>query len=193
MKLLNFNSWQEFSFDDIFEIRSGFFSKKPEHTSKGNIRFLGASDKNNGVTEYYSLEDIKNTPKSANATNSPLSEKLFPPNALCVTNNGSVGFAYYQDEEFTCSQDVSVLYLKKGNFNKYTGLFIATVIKKDRYRWSYGRKWKLERMCNSKLMLPTTDNGDLDLEFMEDYIKSLHHKLLTTNNTKSDLNFKHGN
>ena len=184
---LDFSNWEEFLFDEIFDIKKGFYNKKPEHFEEGYIRFLGATDKNNGITEYYSLDEIKNTPKSSNSKkNAPLTQKLFPPHALCVTNNGSVGFAYYQDEEFTCSHDVNPLYIKDGQFNKFTALFVATVIKQDRYRWAYGRKWRPIRMVKSKLKLPSK-NGKPDWEFMENYIKSLNIKSLTTNNNQSNL------
>ncbi|CEP85343.1 restriction endonuclease subunit S [Paraclostridium sordellii] len=179
---LNFSKWKEFTYEDIFEIKKGFYNKKPEHTVNGNIPFLGATEKNNGVTEYYSLEDIENASKTGNEKNSPLSEKIFPPHALCVTNNGSVGFAYYQAEEFTCSHDVNPLYILDGEFNEFTALFVASVIEKDRYRWAYGRKWRPERMLKSQILLPATSEGTPDWEYMEAYIKKLHYKHITTKN-----------
>lgn len=185
--MINIDTWKEFTFNEIFVIEKGFYNKKPEHFEEGNIRFLGAVDKNNGVTEYYSLDEIKNTPKSSDSKkNAPLTEKIFPANALCVTNNGSVGFAYYQDEEFSCSHDVNPLYIKDGEFNKFTALFVATVIEKDRYRWAYGRKWRPERMMFSKILLPSTDDGNPDWEFMENYIKKLYAEMLSDINNRID-------
>ena len=177
---IDFSRWKEFNYVDIFEIRKGFYNKKPEHTSIGRIPFLGATEKNNGVTEYYSLEDIENGSKTGDNNNAPLDEKIFPPNALCVTNNGSVGFAFFQKEQFTCSHDVNPLYLKNGEFNEYTALFVATVIKHDRYRWAYGRKWRPERMVKSKILLPATEDGTPDWFYMESYIKSLRCKHIQT-------------
>lgn len=181
---VDFNTWMEYEFSDVFEIRKGFYNKKPEHTTDGKIPFLGATEKNNGVTEYYSLEDIRNGSKTGDDNNAPIEDKLFPPNALCVTNNGSVGFAFYQKEVFTCSHDVNPLYVKDGEFNEYTALFVATVIKQDRYRWAYGRKWRPERMVNSKILLPADLNGKPDWLYMERYIKSLHHKHISTANSR---------
>ena len=183
---IDFSSWEEFVFDELFEIRKGFYNKKPEHIDEGYIPFLGATAKNNGITEYYTLDEIKNSTKTGTGINADLSEKLFPPNALCITNNGSVGNAYFQEKEFTCSHDVNPLYRLDGEFNRYTALFVATVIQQDKYRWAYGRKWRPERMKKSKLKLPAI-NGKPDWEFMEKYIKSLHHKELTTKNQKSKL------
>lgn len=179
---IDFSEWKEFEFPEIFEIRKGFYNKKPEHTIEGRIPFLGATEKNNGVTEYYSIEDIMNASKTGDDNNSPLEDKIFPPHALCVTNNGSVGFAFYQKDEFTCSHDVNPLYIKDGQFNEYTALFVASVIKQDRYRWAYGRKWRPERMVKSRLFLPATKEGTPDWAYMESYIKKLRYKHLSTKN-----------
>jgi len=170
---LNTNHWIEFNYTDIFVIKKGFYNKKPEESGDGTIPFLGATANKNGVTSYYTFDEIKDASKTGDEPNANIEEKIFPPHAVCVTNNGSVGFAYYQHEEFTCSHDVNPLYRKDGQFNKYTGLFIATVIMHDRYRWDYGRKWRPERMVKSKIKLPATTDGKPDWQFMEDYIKSL--------------------
>ena len=179
---IDISAWKEFAFSDIFEIRKGFYNKKPEQLDKGGIPFLGATDSNNGVTGWYTLDEIKTSTKTGAEPNSPLTSKLFPGNAVCVTNDGSVGHAYYQPKQFTCSHSVNPLYRKDGEFNVYTGLFIASVIMHDKYRWQYGRKWRPARMINSKMRLPATASGDPDWQFMEDFIKSLNHKPLSTSN-----------
>lgn len=170
---LDTSSWKEFKYTKIFDIRKGFYNKKPEHNIDGTIPFLGATEKNNGVTEYYSIEDIESASKTGDENNASLSDKIFPPNSVCVTNNGSVGFAFFQDKAFTCSHDVNPLYLLDGEFNVYTGLFVAAVIMKDRYRWDYGRKWRPARMVKSVILLPQNSKGIPDWDYMEQYIKSL--------------------
>lgn len=194
---LDMEKWELFDFNKIFLIKKGFYNKKPEASGLGTIPFLGATDSNNGVTGYYTLEEIEASSKTGELPNEPLDRKLFAKNAVCVTNNGSVGYAYYQNSQFTCSHDVNPLYRKDGDFNEYTGLFIAAVIMYDRYRWGYGRKWRPERMEKSQLKLPIVrdENGNPiidskktysskgyipDWEWMETYIKTLHHKPLTT-------------
>jgi len=170
---LNTHLWKEFEYPSIFDIRKGFYNKKPGHDIDGGIPFLGATGRNNGVTEYYSIEDIESASRNGDENNSPLSDKLFPPNSVCVTNNGSVGFAFFQDKEFTCSHDVNPLYLLDREFDVYTALFVATVIMKDRYRWDFGRKWRPARMEKSVISLPQNERGLPDWDFMETYIKSL--------------------
>lgn len=201
---LNTQQWQWFEFDRIFDMKKGFYNKKPEPSANGTIPFIGATDKNNGITGYYTLDDIKSSSKTGKGKNESLSKKLFPANAVCVTNNGSVGFAYYQATQFTCSHDVNPLYKKNGEFNPYTGLFIASVIMKDRYRWGYGRKWRPARMIHSKIKLPIllsksgepyidmehkySDLGYVpDWEYMESYIKSLNFAIPKTKNTGAGL------
>lgn len=184
---IDFTNWIEFKFSDIFIIRKGFYNKKPDSTMKGNIPFLGATDKNNGVTDYYSIIDIENASRTGDANNSPIENKIFPPHALCITNNGSVGFAYYQKEEFTCSHDVNPLYIIDSEFNEYTALFVASIIHKDRYKWAFGRKWRPERMINSVILLPATSNKKPDWLYMENYIKTLKYKHLSTNIIKKNI------
>lgn len=172
-QLLRDREWKYFKYSDIFDIKNGFYNKKPVRTEEGDVPFLGATEKNNGVSEYFSINDIQDSSKTGNGNNATLEEKIFPGKSVCVTNNGSVGFAYYQNEPFTCSHDVNPLYIKNGDFNVYTGIFIATMIMKDRYRWQYGRKWRPIRMKTSQLYLPMAKDGSPDWEFMEKYISSL--------------------
>lgn len=167
------SAWRTFTYPEVFDIRKGFYNKKPDHTEHGDIPFLGAVDGNNGVTERYTYDEIVSATKTGDKPNNPIEQKLFPPNAICVTNNGSVGYAYFQPTRFTCSHDVNPLYRKDGEFNALTGLFVATVIMHDRYRWEYGRKWRPIRMEHSTIKLPTTADGKPNWQFMEDYIKSL--------------------
>ena len=40
--------WKLFDFVKIFDIKKGFYNKKPESSGVGTIPFLGATDSNNG-------------------------------------------------------------------------------------------------------------------------------------------------
>lgn len=175
--MINNKDWKTFVYDEIFDIKNGFYNKKPESNEEGEIPFLGATDSNNGITSYHTMQDIIDASKTGDDNNAPIEEKIFPAHSVCVTNNGSVGYAYYQSKEFTCSHDVNPLYRKDGiPFNHRTGLFVATVIMKDRYRWQYGRKWRPTRMIKSTIDLPADQDGNPDWEFMENYIKEIENK-----------------
>ena len=164
------SSWKWFRYDQIFDIKHGFYNKKPEDNPSGDIPFIGATDSNNGVTSHSDLETIAITTKTGDGSNAPLEDKIFA-NCLAVTNNGSVGYAYYQAKPFTCTHDVNPLYLKGCKINPYIALFLCTLIEKERFRWAYGRKWRPIRMPSSKIKLPVTAEGTPDWNYMETFIK----------------------
>lgn len=164
------SSWKWFRYDEIFDIKHGFYNKKPEDNPEGDIPFIGATDSNNGVTSHSDLETIAVTTKTGDGNNSPMEEKIFE-NCIAVTNNGSVGYAYFQAKPFTCTHDVNPLYLKGHEINPYIALFLCTLIEKERFRWAYGRKWRPIRMPSSKIKLPVTKEGTPDWKYMEDFVK----------------------
>jgi type I restriction enzyme M protein len=173
---LNITTWRTFKYggdDGIFSILNGYYNKKPEHTENGDIPFIGATEYNNGVTETYTLSDIEDNNKDERSNEHSLDKKLFKANCITVSNNGSVGSAFYQINDFTCSHDVNVLLLKNRKWNSYIGMFIATIIELEKFRWTFGRKWRPARMPESEINLPVTKHGEPDWEFMETYIKSL--------------------
>ena len=199
---LNVQDWKEFRLNKVFTLKGGFFNKKPEHSEVGTIPFLASTENNNGVTEYYSLNDIISWDKVGEPDNT-LENKLFSANCIAVTVNGSVCNAFYQKTQFTCSHDITQLCLKHHTMNEYIGQFLCVVIMMDKYRWNYGRKpHDVKKFGMSIIKLPIKYNEDNipiidekrtysdegyipDWQFMEDYIKSLHHKPITTK-VKSD-------
>lgn len=172
---LNTTKWLFFKYDDIFEIENGYYNKKPPIDKNGVIPFIGASEFDNGITSYHSIDDIKKYAKDGSEDSTEnISNKIFHGNCISVANNGnSVASAFYQDKEFSCTHDINVLRLKNASLNKYIALFLCTLIKKEKYRWSYGRKWRPKRMPDSEIKLPVDKNGNPDIIFMENYIKSL--------------------
>ncbi|MGL4208737.1 MAG: restriction endonuclease subunit S, partial [Candidatus Adiutrix sp.] len=115
----------------------------------------GAISENNGVRQFIDVEPI------------------FSNNCITVNYNGSVGEAFYQYEPFWASDDVNILYADGWELNKYIAMFIITVIKANRYKFSYGRKWTLEKMKESIVRLPKMLNGSPDWVCMEKFISSL--------------------
>jgi hypothetical protein len=148
------NKWKEFTLGGLFDFRKGKRLRK-EDMSPGKTNYIGAISLNNGVRQSIDVEPI------------------FKPNCITVNYNGSVGEAFYQSEPFWATDDVNVLYANGWTLNKYIALFVATVIKADRYKFSYGRKWTMEKMKQSVIKLPATAKGKPDWGFMERYVKSL--------------------
>lgn len=184
---LDTTNWKEFQLTEVFILKGGFYNKKPEHSIDGRVPFLASTESNNGVTEYYSLQDIQMWDKVGNIDNT-LDKKIYKGNCITVTVNGSVCNAFYQSSDFTCSHDITALYPINHELTVAQALFICTVIMKEKYRWSYGRKpHDVRKFGRSIIKLPVTQEGIVDWEFMEQYIKSLNHKPLTTANSGSGL------
>lgn len=165
--------WGEFLFKDIFIIKNGFYNKKPNSSNKGTIPFIGATANNNGVTEFYTYEEIESSSKIGYGKNEPIEQKLFNGNCIVVTNNGSVGYAYYQKHKFSCSHDVNPLYLKNYELTENLAKFLIATIEKQRVCFEYARKWRPMRMKKSKILLPITTQNTPHYAFMEQYIKQL--------------------
>lgn len=149
--------WKEFTYEELFEIKKGIRLTKSDMVL-GETPFIGSTDSNNGLTALIGQNPIHKG------------------NVLTLNYNGSVGECFYQPKDFWASDDVNVLYPKQSKFsrfNVYIALFFIPLIKVEQYRFNYGRKWHTERMKISKLVAPVKDDGLLDLDFMENYIKSL--------------------
>lgn len=72
---LDTSTWKTFGYTEVFKVCKGFYNKKPEPSGEGTIPFLSATSENNGVTEYYTLEEIANATRTGNGSNDPLSRK----------------------------------------------------------------------------------------------------------------------
>ena len=148
------SDWSEFRYDALFEIERGLGPRKSSLSKIGSTPFVTSTDRNNGLTGY-----TTETPRHSG-------------NVITVNRNGSVAEAFYQAEPFSSTEDVHV-FNPKFPLNEYVAMFLISLIRMEKYRFNYGRKWGLERMNESIIRLPVTLKGDPDWTFMENYIKSL--------------------
>lgn len=149
---LDASGWRPFLLQDLFDIKKG------KRLTKANMRagdtpFISATDANNGLRQRVNAKP------------------LHPPNVITVSYNGSVGEAFYQSEPFWASDDVNVLY-PKFDLDSALALFMCAVIRLEKYRFNYGRKWNLERMNDSEIRLPVDAKGKPDWDWMRRYISS---------------------
>lgn len=149
---LQLSNWKYFRLDSIFDVHKGKRLTKAD-MEKGETFFIGSSDSNNGITDRIGQAPI------------------FKENTITVNYDGSVAEAFYQPRKYWALDSVNVLY-PKFKLNPFIGLFIATVIKLEKYRFNYGRKWGKEKMEQSLIKLPAK-NGQPDFDYMENYMRSL--------------------
>ncbi len=144
--------WKKFRIGELFDIQKGKRLTKAD-MKEGNIRFVGASAVNNGITAYISND-----------------EHLHPKNTITLSYNGSIGEAFYQDEEFWASDDVNVLY-PKFEMTREIALFIIPLLKTAGKRYAFIDKWKKEDMEKSLIPLPSDKDGNPDFSYMEEFMK----------------------
>jgi len=147
-------NWKPFRYGELFEIRKGKRLTK-EDMVEGPIPFIGATDADNGITAYVGND-----------------ENLHEGNRITVSYNGSIAEAFYQAVPFVASDDVNVLEPRFA-LDKYIGLFLCTLIRREKYRYNYGRKWHAEKMRESRIRLPVTSSGEPDWSLMRNYVRGL--------------------
>jgi hypothetical protein len=146
--------WKSFEFHELFEIERGRGPRKKDLDGHGRTPFITSSDSNNGMTGFTTMNPCHQG------------------NALGVNRNGSVGEAFYQPRAFCSTEDVHI-FSPKFQMNPYIALFLTTLIRRERWRFGYGRKWGIERMKHSQIKLPVGKDGLPDWKYMERYVQSL--------------------
>lgn len=155
VKPLSAKEWSEFFIDDIFIIKSGKRLTKAE-MKKGDTPFIGASDSNNGITNF-----ISNTNASIDK------------NILGVNYNGSVVENFYHPYKAIFSDDVKRLSFKNTDGNEFLYLFVKTIILKQKSKFQYAYKFNETRMIRQKILLPINSKNEPDYEYMGNYIKKI--------------------
>ena len=120
------------------------------------VNFVARTESNNGVS----------------ARVKPVEGKEPQPAGLITcAGGGSVLSTFLQEEPFYSGRDLYLL-IPLQPMSKLAKLFCITVIKANRYRYSYGRQANVT-LPFLELMLPATQEGKPDFQFMEKYMKAL--------------------
>lgn len=165
--LFNAQQWGFFKVKDFFKVELSKGDIKLDEMESGTVALVSSGETNNGVVGYI---DKKGDGKA----------EVFPPNRITIDMFGN---AFYQSEPFYAVSHGRVNILTpKFNLTKGIGLFISSLIRQEQYKYSYGRAVYRGVAEEMDIRLPTTQSGEPNWEWMENYIVSLHHKPLTTSN-----------
>lgn len=160
-KLLH-SDWKAFYFTEVFtEIQRGKRLKKADH-KVGDMPYVSATSFNNGVDGFISNDSCV---------------RRFN-DCLSLANSGSVGSAFYHRYEFVASDHVTQL--KREGMDKYAYLFMIPLINRLSEKYSFNREINDERIKREKLLLPVTDAGDIDFQFMSSFMKQIEIDILGT-------------
>lgn len=155
--------WRPFFIGDLFKLETGKCSQANQlEKSDDGIPYIGATNRNNGVVSF--VRPVEKLIQRGNCI------------AFIKQGEGSVGYSVYKAEDFIASTSVALGYADF--LNRHVGMFITTVADKVRGRYSYNYPRSEARLKREKIMLPVTDDGKPDYEFMENYIRAHEEKIL---------------
>ncbi len=147
--------WKSFFIVDVFDtIQRGKRLKTADHLV-GEVPYVSSSALNNGVDNFVSND--KGVRKFSDC--------------LSLANSGSVGSSFYEPFEFVASDHIT--HLKSKAFNKYHYLFLATMTGRLSQKYNFNREINDKRISREIILLPITDKGEPDYEYMEKYSKNL--------------------
>ena len=168
---LNTDKWKSFYLKDIYDIQMGNgFDKNKMDEDNPEVNLVSRQSYNNGV-------DVKVALIAG--------VKPFDAGLVTVALGGSyLGSCFVQEEPFYTAQNVAVMKPKYKEMSIAVNNFISGLVRYEssvKY-YAFGRELNTHIRTDFDVKLPVDSNNNPDWQFMEDYIKSLHHKPLTTKN-----------
>ena len=183
---LNVDEWKEFRFGDLIDkpYKAKAFNKDDlEIAVKEGLRYITRTGVNNGCEMIVNASEIP---------------QKYVEKGNAISIGDTTATCFYQDEDFITGDHMVIVRAKW--LNRSNGLFVVGMLQNEQYKYSYGRAFLIDRIQETMMKLPIQHNPDgtpyidsnhiysedgyvPDWQFMEDYMKSLHHKPLTTKNT----------
>ncbi|MCB0516638.1 MAG: restriction endonuclease subunit S [Chitinophagales bacterium] len=153
--------WGEFRIGDLFEINpTKYYRLRNEEiiSKSGEVPLISNSSTNNGVMGFSNLE-------ANNEGNS----------ITCSDTTIGADTMFYQEKDFIGYSHIQHLVPKIKPFNKAIASIIISAcrVSTSNSKYDYGNKFNRKAMNNTKIHLPTTQNGEIDFEFMENFIAEL--------------------
>lgn len=188
---LDINDWKEFTFGRLIcSISKAKALNKDDlqiaTNEKSGIRYITRTGENNGCEFLAELSSV---------------DSSFIQEGNAITIGDTTATCFYQSEEFITGDHMVVI--RADWLDEILALYMVTILNKEQYKYSYGRAFLMDRIKNTLIKLPIilNDDGTIyndtskkysddgyvpDWQWMENYIKSLHHKPLTTINKKTN-------
>lgn len=154
MNKINIDNWKEFKISEIFlDLRRGALPIF-RNLNKGEMPVIAASMFNQGITGYYDVPSLEK-------------------NRITVSLNGvGSGYFAYHDYEFAANSDCGIL-IEKYQLNKYSAMFLCAILNKIGTNYGYEEKVTKPKLFEEVILLPATQTGEPDFQYMEDYIKDI--------------------
>lgn len=187
---LDFSSWRAFAIGSVFTISNGRGITSSEiEENPGTLNAVQSGEENNGVIGKISADYCREN------------DYVFTEHpCLTVARTGSAGYVSFQANGCVVGDSAKILQLRYENAPTAVYLFLQSILNKNRFKFSYGRKVTEAKYARDLIDLPVevdesgspvidptctySSEGYIpDWQFMEDFIRGLNHKPLTTRNT----------
>ena len=167
---LDINNWKEFTFgrliSDIYKSKA--INKDDLQIAanwKLGIRYITRTAENNGCELIADLSFIDNS---------------FIQEGNAITIGDTTATCFYQSEKFITGDHMVVV--RADWLNEILALYMVTILNKEQYKYSYGRAFLIDSLKKY------SDLGYVpDFDMMQQYIKTLHFKYLTTKNKRINI------
>lgn len=166
MMKLSDKEWMAYTVKDLFPNIHATKGKTTGQLIEGNdVPYIAAAKMNNG---YASMCSAKEHPEWVSDGNAIVFVQI---------GDGAAGIAHYVPMDFigmngktSCGYSP---FLSKDN-----GIFIAKCLSSNKAIFSHGHSWTGRRLLNSKAMLPVSDAGDPDYDYMAEYVHKKRKEML---------------
>jgi hypothetical protein len=154
---LSEKKWGEFRIGELFSVSHPSARNKDDYEF-GDTLFIASGALNNGVMKCCKAKG---------------QEQLDEGN--CITVSPIDGSTFYQPRDFLGRGGAgsSILILRCFGMNLYRGQFMARMIQQTCSKYTYGHMGNKKSIKRERIMLPVTDDGVPDYEYMEQYVKNM--------------------
>lgn len=161
MKTLDEIRWGEFHIGDVFSV-SRPTARSKEDYEYGNIPFVASGSVNNGVMKCCKPKIDEDLDKGE-----------------CITVSPVDGSTFYQVFDFLGRGGAgsSILMLRCSDNELMSGQFVARMIAQTCSKYTYGHMGNKDSIRREIVMLPVTDDGKPDYQYMSDYVRD-HRKAM---------------
>lgn len=161
MQKIDEKTWEAVRLTEIFDtISRGKRIKKSDHIP-GDVPYVSSTALANGTDG--SCGNEKNVRKFGDC--------------LTLANSGSVGSCFYHPYDFVASDHVTALSREGTSEDCYLGL--STLVGRLGEKYNFNREINDARISREHIMLPLSDAGEPDYNYIEQYIRLKRSALLT--------------
>ena len=147
--------FKEFFVKDLLKVEQTKSVVAKENLLDGNVPYVTRTVSNNGYTRKCGNVD------KVNAGN-------------CITIGAETGVAFYQPNDFVAGN--KIYRLSREGLGEKEYLYLATILNQHTKDYSYSNARIPEKIKLEKISLPVDENGNINWQFMRDYIEKIMQK-----------------